>query len=329
MEEPKVTIIVPAYNAENSIERTLKSILLGTYKNIEVLVVNDGSTDATENMVRSVIARDQRVRLISQVNSGVGAARSRGIKESSGEYIAFCDSDDWFEQDYLQEHVKHLKNYNAEISMCRTHVSNSKDVANSQDVMIIEKPDLMRAYLSYGGVSVALWDKVFKKSILDVKEIINELRYSEDLYMNYVACKRASRLVRFNTTKYNWFNNSTSLSRGKFNPVKLECDFWAWNMIIADCKINYPELEEVARLSSELWICGTFRLMVSRRYKNRKLEKKIAEYIRQDGLKVFSAEKNKRNKAFLRIAYISFPLARGVWYVMNDLKFIVKKALRK
>lgn len=109
MEKYKVTVVVPAYNAEKTIERTLNSILQGEYRNIEVLVVNDGSTDRTAEIVKSFMEQDNRVKLISQVNCGCGAAKCRGIKESSGDYIAFCDADDWLDSNFLQEHIKHLE----------------------------------------------------------------------------------------------------------------------------------------------------------------------------------------------------------------------------
>lgn len=328
MEKEKISVIVPAYNAEKTIERTLKSILGGGYKNIEVLVINDGSNDNTENIVNKIVGQDGRVQMISQKNLGVGVARSIGVQKSIGDYIAFCDSDDWFDANYLQEHMKHLKRYSAEISMCRTQATNQKDTGNSDKIEIIEKQDIVKNYVNYEGISVSLWDKVFKREVLDTDETFNHLRYSEDLYMNYIACKNANRIVKFNTTKYNWFNNLNSLSRGKFNPVKLECDFDAWDKIIKDCQINYPELEERARLSSELWICGTYRLMVTRHYHDKKQESMIANYIRKDGKKVLKAEKNKRNKAFLSVAYVSFPLARIIWYTMNGCKEGIKKIVR-
>ena len=329
MENNKVSVVVPAYNAEKTIENTLEKIL-GGYNNVEVIVVNDGSTDNTENIVKSFIKRDNRVKLVSQVNSGVGVARCRGIKESSGNYIAFCDADDWFEDNFLQEHLKHLEKYNAEISMCRTHITGSADIGNSDDVSIKEKTDIVKDYLNYCGITVSLWDKVYKRELLDNKEIINDLRYSEDLYMNYIACKYANRIIKFNTTKYNWFNNPTSLSRGRFNPVKLENDFSAWDKIITDCNKNHPKLEETARLSSELWIAGTYRSMVNSHYHNKELEKKIARYIRQDGIiKTLAAEKNRANKRFIRLAMISMPLARYTWYVLTGAKRMVKKVIRR
>lgn len=328
MEKNKVSVVVPAYNAEKTIERCILSVTRG-YQNIEVIVIDDGSTDGTADIVKSLMAQDNRIAMIQQENLGIGVARCRAIMESSGEYIAFCDSHDWFENNYLQEHVKHLEKYGAEISMCRTHISSVVDPGNSDEVTIKEKANIVKDYLNYDGISVSLWDKVFRREVLDNDEIRNDFRYSEDLYMNYIACKHANRIVKFNTTKYNWFYNTMSLSRSQFNPLKLECDFGAWDRIIKDCKMNYPTFEESARLSSELWICGTYRLMVTCHYHNREQEKRIARYIRQDGSKVLKAEKNKNNRAFLRLAYVSFPFARIVWYAKNGCKTMIKSILQK
>ena len=301
----------------------------GEYKNVEIIVVNDGSTDNTENIVKKFMLDNHRIKLYNQVNSGVGAARSLGIKMSTGDFIAFCDSDDWFDTNFLQEHIKYLKKYDADISICRTYITGTINKENSNEISVLNKPNIIKSYINYEEISVSLWDKIFKKDVLKIDEIFNDFRYSEDLYMNYIACKYANKIIKFNTTKYNWFNNPASLSRGKFNPIKLECDFAVWNKIIDDCRNNYPDLVETARLSSELWICGTYRLMVSCHYKDKDKENMIARYIHQDGIKVLKAEKNKRNKLFLCFAYVSFPLARIVWYIMNYCKAIIKKIIHK
>ena len=297
----------------------------GGYYFIEIIVVNDGSTDSTQTIVENIAKDDNRIILINKENGGVGSARSKGIKESIGDYIAFCDSDDWYDNNFLEEHIKHLERYDADISQCRTLISSAKDVGNNERITIMDMNSFVSEYLNYNCVSVSLWDKVYKREVLNNREIFNSLHYSEDLYMNYVACKYAKRIVKFNTTKYNWFNNTSSLSRGKFNPMKLESDFQVWGTIIEDCKKSYPELAETARISSELWICGTFRYMISCRYHNKELEKDIKTYIRQDGRKPLKAEKNKRNKAFLRIALFSFPVARLVWGTKNFLIGTIKR----
>ena len=92
--QPLVSVIVPAYNAETYIAQTLNSVLSQTYKNIEVIVVDDGSHDGTTQIVEAIMRRDDRVTLLHQSNSGVAAARNLAIEKSRGEYIAPIDADD-------------------------------------------------------------------------------------------------------------------------------------------------------------------------------------------------------------------------------------------
>lgn len=301
----------------------------GGYQNLEVVVINDGSTDGTEEIVKDFQTKDERVVLINQTNHGAGYAKSVGIRYCTGDYIAFCDSDDWFDADYLQEHYKHITAYDADISQCRTFATTSVDPGNTDRIEILDA-DLVKKYVSYQSINVSLWDKLYKREVLDTEEIFTDCRYAEDLYMNYVASKRAKRIVKFDTTKYNWYCNPNSLSRSSFKPIRLESDFNAWGRIINDCAKYYPQLEETARLSSELWICGTYRAMVNSHYHNKELEKRIATYIRQDGLqKALNAENNKANKRFIRLALISMPLARYTWYMMRFVKDGAKKILNR
>ena len=328
MERDKISVIIPAYNASATIERCLNSILGGHYRNIEVIVINDASTDDTENIVRRYQEKDNRVVLINnEENHGCGYGKSFGARNSTGRFITFCDADDWYDNNYLSEHHKHISEYEADISQCRMQPTNLKDVGNSDKVDIIED-GLVKKYIQYQSVTVSICDKLFRRELVIGDDFLNELRYADDLYMNYIASRLCSRIVRFNSTKYNWYCNSASLSRGKFNPARLECDFTAWNMIIFDCEKCYPELVETARLSSELWIAGTYRSMVNSHYHNKELEKKIARYIRQDGIiKTLAAEKNRANKRFIRLAMISMPLARYTWYVLTGAKRMVKKEI--
>lgn len=96
------SIIVPAYNAENYIERCCLSVLEQTFKNWELIIVNDGSSDSTESIVNNIIERDNRVKIYNQDNMGPGVSRNNGIRHSTGSYIVFLDADDYIGQDYLE-----------------------------------------------------------------------------------------------------------------------------------------------------------------------------------------------------------------------------------
>lgn len=102
---PLVSVVIPAYNAETFIERTLYSVLQQTYQNIEVLVINDGSSDSTTNIVERIAKADSRLHLYHQKNAGVAAARNLGIQQSKGKLIAFIDADDLWHRENLQKQV--------------------------------------------------------------------------------------------------------------------------------------------------------------------------------------------------------------------------------
>ena len=108
-EKELVSIIIPTYNSENTIIKTLNSVINQTYKNIEIIVVDDESSDNTVNLINDI--KDKRIHLIKEKNSGPAIARNNGIKESKGDYILFCDSDDWLEEDIIEKLINCEKKY--------------------------------------------------------------------------------------------------------------------------------------------------------------------------------------------------------------------------
>ena len=96
--DPKISIIVPIYNKEQTIERCLKSLMEQTYKNIEIICINDGSTDSSFDKIQTLRLEDNRIKIYSQENEGVGYTRNRGIFLCSGEYLLFVDADDWLDK---------------------------------------------------------------------------------------------------------------------------------------------------------------------------------------------------------------------------------------
>lgn len=113
---PLVSIIMPAYNADRTIARAIDSVLKQTYTNIELLIVNDGSKDNTVNVVRQY--NDSRVNLITQSNSGPSVARNTGLEKVKGDYVAFIDSDDWYENDYVERLVSSMTTTHSQLVVC-------------------------------------------------------------------------------------------------------------------------------------------------------------------------------------------------------------------
>ena len=116
--EPLISVIVPVYNVENYLDKSIGSILAQTYQNLELILVDDGSKDASGAMCDAWRAKDARIRVIHQTNGGQALARNHGIDEAAGAYLAFIDSDDWIAPDYLETLYRLLREHRAEISIC-------------------------------------------------------------------------------------------------------------------------------------------------------------------------------------------------------------------
>lgn len=110
-----VSIIVPVYNKETSLNKCIESLTNQTYQNIEIILVNDGSTDDSGKICDALAAREKRVKTIHKVNGGVSSARNAGLDAAQGEYVQFVDSDDWIESDFTQRMVEEIEKYDAEL----------------------------------------------------------------------------------------------------------------------------------------------------------------------------------------------------------------------
>ncbi len=127
VDKPKVSIIVPVYNAEKYIERCLYYLLAQTIKEIEIIIVNDGSTDNTTTIIRKIAAMDSRIRLLEQENKLQGAARNRAILIAQGEYIGFCDADDYVDYEYYEKLYNSAKKYDSDVVLAENvRVSDKK-----------------------------------------------------------------------------------------------------------------------------------------------------------------------------------------------------------
>lgn len=236
MENVLVSVVIPAYNAENYIQECLQATVEQTYKNIEVIIVDDGSRDTTLQICRSVAAKDSRVRVLSRTNSGVSAARNEGIKAASGKYIVFFDADDIPERNLIEEYMQSIENWHdKQVSMIVTGMffDNYYNKHVGDKVVILE---VARGYvpgedylLSRTSASMLSWLKLFnfvtnKCYDLDyIKE--NNIHYDENIHigedlkfnLDYIT-GREGCIGFINTPLYHYIkrtNNSLSISYHK------------------------------------------------------------------------------------------------------------------
>ncbi|MDD6492435.1 MAG: glycosyltransferase family 2 protein [Firmicutes bacterium] len=191
MTQPLVSIIVPVYNGEKCIERCLRSIQNQSYKNIEVIVVNDGSTDHTERIIKKYEASDSRFHYIKKPNSGVSDSRNVGMKAAKGEYFQFADGDDWLVKTATEEFVKTALTYDCDMvisdyyRVCGRRIYEKGHIEGGPVITRMKYAECMMeapANFYYG----VLWNKFFKADIIRTFQLTcsTELDWCEDFQFN-------------------------------------------------------------------------------------------------------------------------------------------------
>ncbi len=251
----KVSIIVPIYNTEKYLKRCLDSIIDQTYQNLEIILVNDGSTDNSEKIAKEFAKKDHRIKLISQPNSGQSSARNTGIKKATGEYIGFVDSDDKINPKFV-ENLLQLYSNNTSIAVCghqynRLKEGTSKNLYQSE-LKPRHKNESQKAYilklLVKDGRMYSCNNKLFKSDVIkeqkihfdeklnfaeDTKFVLDYLKYAKGeiaytpnpLYI-YNYGTETSTIRKTAANWKNWQNSYKNLKKwlGK-NPTAIE-KFW-------------------------------------------------------------------------------------------------------
>lgn len=255
----KISIIVPVYNAEKTIRRCLDSIINQTYKNIEIVIVNDGSLDSSMDICKEYVKYDDRIILINQDNRGVSSARNTGIEVSTGDYIQFVDADDEIKKNMCLEMLNTLEANELDCVICgmeRNFCINNKIIKNyiSIDDKIIDNVSQDDYFIEVYTANYlnAPVNKLYKSSIIKKNKILFEIGISlgEDLLFNLNYFKQVKKYAVLSKTYYviNEENNH-SLTR-KYNDNK-----------IIFLEIIHKELDAYFRNLSNYEICKQYNYL--------------------------------------------------------------------
>lgn len=218
-----VSIIIPAYNVEKYIEKCLLSILEQTYTNIEVIVVDDGSTDKTGQLIDKVLQQDSRVRVIHKKNAGVSAARNSGIEISTGDYLVFVDGDDYIAHDYVDYMLSLIENTGSEFCLSKCCYTKSDEKQTKSEYIEKLQPEDATALLISPDVIVGCWNKIFKRSLIVNNNIwfSTNLFYGEGLTFITTVSQISKSVGVGNRKVYYYRRNNEGSATTKFNIEKL------------------------------------------------------------------------------------------------------------
>ncbi|MCC8073234.1 MAG: LicD family protein [Clostridiales bacterium] len=241
--EELISVIIPVYNVENSLRKCVNSVTNQTYKNLQIILIDDGSTDLSSVICDELAKTDSRIEVIHQENGGLCKARNTGLSAAKGEYIGFIDSDDWITVDMYEYLYTGLKFYNADISACRYfRVIKGKETNARCDgeTYVFNREQAIEEIICNFNLRTVFWNKLFVKKIFDNVKF-PEGHTFEGTYMMHEVFEQADKIVMLGDPKYYYVKNPKSIIYGKNVSTDLQyalSNIKRYNDLIGD----YPHL---------------------------------------------------------------------------------------
>ena len=247
-ENVKVSVVVPVYNAEKYLERCLDSLRKQTLKDIEIICVNDGSTDGSGEILAEYAAHDKRFKVITQENQYIGAARNRGIEAARGEYVGFVDSDDWVSPNYFEDLYNAAKKYNTDVAIAEQAYAINSQPQWWRNLYGLDKAqNILRARENIGlllqnkktaaAIDICriarggyVWDKIFRRNFLNEHNLRFSLfrTASEDVYFFFVTGLYTGKMAVAGNAAYFYFQGGVSqTSRRHFSATMESIELFA------------------------------------------------------------------------------------------------------
>ena len=312
-----ISVIVPVYNMEKYLEKCVKSILNQDYKDIELILVDDGSKDSSPAMCDEFAKQDERIKVIHKANGGQGSARNMGLDIAKGDYISFIDSDDWIEPDMYTNLFDIAQENNADLAICEVAL-------NEEDGSVLKKKRL-------NGTLVMTRDEAFSHRFdgseivtdspcnkLYKKELFENLRYPEnrlleDSALMYLILDRVEKVVSSEKVGYNVRCDMGSVSRRKYN--KKRCDTIITYTEMADFLSSKEEYKKFVSVANS-YIAGAIFFNAGEMYGvDFEGKKETEEHIKKCAKELLSSGRvlSSKNKILLNLISVS-PKLFGVIY---------------
>lgn len=281
-----VSIIVPAYNAEKYIEDCLKSIIEQTYSDIEVVVVDDGSTDSTCDKVLKISEDDDRIKYFSKKNSGVSSARNLGIDKSKGDYLFFVDADDSLEKDCIEYYISLSDQGRADSVITPQPNKFTKEPGVHPEERLVRDSEIITGRealirMLYYRIVISSWGKMFKKSLV----VKNKIRFNENLYYGEgfsfsIECFQAAEKVNVGYKKvYNYRVDNPTSAMTKYKRRLVDDSIKAQDYIASTVKEKDSEINDALEYARWHTECDCLNTIIGSGADEHELRKKLSEDI--------------------------------------------------
>ena len=320
MKTSLISIIIPVYNVEEYLRKCVDSVLAQTYKNLEIILVDDGSTDKSGQICDQYAQRENRVVVIHQTNAGVSAARNAGLRVAKGEYIGFVDADDYIASDMYSYLYDLIQTYQVPLAVCNYFDVRGKDI-------IARVPPIVDGAYSATQVltplihQMGVCNKLFSKSLFDRLYFSSETSYGEDLEVVFALFLQAKKIAYGHEAKYYYFFNSQSATHSeKWNPKHLNY-LSVSNNIMAYAKTHHlPQLYRSEQTAQFFHFSICFRNCVLTKPLDKKSADFLQNYFRQRFFTFLCSDVGWNKKLFVLCSFINFNLAKRIYILLQGHK---------
>lgn len=316
----KISIIVPVYNVDSYLRPCLESVLAQTHQTIEVILVDDGSTDTSGEICDEYKAIDNRIKVVHKRNGGLSSARNEGLKYSTGQYIGFVDSDDVINPDMFLILYEQLKSYHAEIAVCNMCYDKKKLGETNSD-----KIEVMDTAKALGCLSIA---KPFGShacnKLFDAKLIGNirfpENKTYEDLYTIYKWIARAHKIVYIDRNLYFYRSNPQGITKLKFSKSNMNIIYGNLELLVY-MRENYTHNVKYVRMSLAKASVALLRKISldAECDEYRKYVTDLQEYLRKNLLFLLIGPYKISSKVFGIFVAVNFTVAKSIYRKLETL----------
>lgn len=325
----KISVIVPVYNVESYLKKCLDSILEQSYTNLEVILINDGSTDLSGQICEEYSRKDKRIKLFHQTNQGLSAARNEGIKQSTGEILSFIDSDDYVNKDFYKLMILTMEKYDADIVQCgfekvdenSRKINKTVDFSELSEDEIYEGENTLDKLYSRNYVeTVIMCNKLYKTHLFyNIKFPVGKLH--EDEFTTFRLLDRAKKMVIIDAKLYYYYQRADSITHKKFNVKRLDVIQAYKEQVLYFRSKNMRVFEEKSLIKLEFKIRS---YMKKYKYLDSNQKKEILNMLKHDYKVHFEDFKKVYKNDKIRLIAIYF-IRYSPQNITNKFLFIIEK----
>ena len=256
-----LSIIVPVYNVKSYLKKCVESIINQTYTNLQIILVDDGSTDGSQDICDEFAQRDSRIVVIHKENGGLSTARNVGRDRAKGVYIAFVDSDDWLEPNMYEALISQLEKHEADIVACSFYEckgDGKKAVGDSKNIRVIDTEEI---FINKNQLRFLVWNKVFRRSFVEEMRFVPGQVY-EDFHFCRQVFLKTKKLVYLDVPFYNYRISRPGNTNSSFKPGRM-CIFGEFDALINDlAELHYDK----ARVAMIIYALEFYRRLYKEAY---------------------------------------------------------------